>query len=105
MVGAARLSQRLGLLSSDAVERQQALLQKFGLPTSLPAEVASQEHGRKGNKTRLSLSGITRAMELDKKVTGKAIRWVLLEDIGKAVVRSDVPQEDVLAVMHELGQP
>lgn len=105
MMGAARLSQRLGLLSSDAVENQQALLQKFGLPTSLPAEVASQEHGRKGNKTRLSLSGITRAMELDKKVTRKAIRWVLLEDIGKAVIRSDVPQEDVLAVLRELVKP
>jgi 3-dehydroquinate synthetase len=44
-------------------------------------------------------------MELDKKVTGKAIRWVLLEDIGKAVVRSDVPQEDVLAVLRELVKP
>jgi 3-dehydroquinate synthetase len=44
-------------------------------------------------------------MELDKKVTGKAIRWVLLEDIGKAVIRSDVPQEDVLAVLRELVKP
>ena len=105
MMGAARLSQRSGLLPSAAVERQQALLQKFGLPTSLPAEAAGQEHGRKGSKTRLSLSGITRAMELDKKATGKAIRWVLLEDIGKAVVRGGVPQEDVLAVLRELVKP
>ena len=41
-------------------------------------------------------------MELDKKVKGKAIRWVLLQDIGKAVVRSDVPQQDVLDVLQEL---
>jgi len=51
----------------------------------------------------LSLAGITKAMELDKKVKGKAIRWVLLQDIGKAVIRSDVPQQDVLAVLHELA--
>ena len=96
MVGAAKLSQRLGLLSSAAVERQQALLQKFGLPTSLRA---------KRSNLRLSLAGVTRAMELDKKVRGKTIRWVLLRDIGKVVIRSDVPQQDVLAVLRELAEP
>lgn len=96
MVGAAKLSQRLGLLPSAAVERQQALLQKFGLPTSLQA---------KRSNLKLSLAGITKAMELDKKVRGKAIRWVLLQDIGKVVIRSDVPQQDVLAVIRELAEP
>jgi 3-dehydroquinate synthase len=95
MVGGARLSQRLGLLPSAAVERQQALLQKFGLPTSLKT---------KRSNLKSSLAGITEAMELDKKVKGKAIRWVLLEDIGKAVICSDVPQKDVLAVLRELAE-
>ncbi len=89
MVGAAKLSQRLGLLPSDAVERQRALLQKFGLPTSFSG---------------VGLTEITRAMELDKKVKEKAIRWVLLQDIGNAVVSSDVPQQDVLAVLQELAE-
>jgi len=93
MMGAAKLSQRLGLLPSAAVERQQALLQKFGLPTSLRA---------KRSNLKVSLAGVTRAMELDKKVRGKAIRWVLLQDIGKAVIRSDMPHQDVLAVLQEL---
>jgi shikimate kinase/3-dehydroquinate synthase len=96
MVGAARLSQRLGLLPSNTVERQQALLKKFGLPTSLRT---------KRSNLKLSLAEITKAMELDKKVKGKAIRWVLLQDIGEAVIRSDVPQEDVLAVLRELVEP
>jgi shikimate kinase/3-dehydroquinate synthase len=104
MMGAARLSQRLGLLPSAEVERQQALLQKFGLPTSLLTKTGSQERDRKRNRLKLSLSEITRAMELDKKVTRKAIRWVLLEDIGKAVIRSGVPQEDVAAVIRELTE-
>jgi len=105
MMGAAKLSQRLGLLPSAAVKRQQALLQKFGLPTSLQAEAASQRRGRKRSNLKLSLAGITRAMELDKKVRGTAIRWVLLQDIGKAVIRSDVPQKEVLAVLQELAEP
>jgi 3-dehydroquinate synthetase len=41
-------------------------------------------------------------MELDKKVKEKAIRWVLLQDIGKTVIRCDVPQQDVVAVLREL---
>ncbi len=87
MVGAAKLSQRLGFLPSAAVERQQALLQKFGLPTGFSG---------------LDLTEITRAMELDKKTRKKAIRWVLLRDIGKVVIRSDVPQQDVQAILLEL---
>jgi 3-dehydroquinate synthase len=105
MVGAAKLSHRLGLLPSAAVERQQALLQKFGLSTSLrSAETLNIVRGKRRN-LKLRLAGITRAMELDKKVRRKAIHWVLLQDIGKAVIRSDVPQKDVLAVIHELMEP
>jgi len=44
-------------------------------------------------------------MELDKKTKGKAIRWVLLQDIGEAMIRSDVPQKDVLDVLRELAEP
>jgi shikimate kinase/3-dehydroquinate synthase len=90
MVGAAKLSQRLGFLSSTAEERQQALLQKFGLPTGFSG---------------LDLTEITRAMELDKKTKEKAIRWVLLQDIGQTVIRSDVPQQDVLDILRELAEP
>ena len=105
MMGAAMLSQRLGLLTSAAVKRQQALLQEFGLPTSLRAEAVSSDlsgRGKKRSNLKLSLAALTKAMELDKKVRGKEIRWVLLEDIGKAVIRSGVPQEDVLAVLKAL---
>jgi 3-dehydroquinate synthase len=90
MVGAAKLSQRLGLLPVAAVERQQALLQKFGLPTGFSG---------------LGLTEITRAMELDKKTKGKAIRWVLLQDIGKVIIRADVPQKEVLDILRELAEP
>jgi shikimate kinase / 3-dehydroquinate synthase len=119
MMGAAMLSRRLGLLSLVAVERQQALLDGFGLPTSLSATTltspgsaspssleapSSMSLRAKRSNLKVSIEGITRAMELDKKRKGKTIRWVLLENIGRAVIRTDVPQEEVLAVLHELAQ-
>ena len=90
MMGAAKLSHRLGLLSPEAVERQKALLQKFGLPTDCSG---------------VPLADVFEAMELDKKVRDKAIRWVLLTDIGKAVIRSDVPKKEVLNVLQEVIKP
>ena len=92
MMGAAKLSQRLGLLSPVKVKQQQSLLQRFGLPTICHCERSE------------AISDITKAMELDKKTRGGAIRWVLLEDIGKAVIHSDVPQQDVIAVLKELTE-
>ena len=89
MMGAAKLSQRLGLLSVEAVERQQSLLQRFGLPVTFSG---------------LALVDVKKAMELDKKIRTKAIRWVLLQDIGKTTIRSDVPQQDVVSVLRELSQ-
>jgi len=87
MMGAAKLSQKLGLLSVKAVERQQSLLQRFGLAVSFSG---------------LNLVGITEAMKLDKKVKSKDIRWVLLQNIGRTTIRSNVPQQDVLSVLQEL---
>jgi 3-dehydroquinate synthase len=87
MVGAARLSHNLGLLPREAVERQRVLLERYGLPTSCPG---------------VELSSVQKAMELDKKVREKAIRWVLLTDIGEAVIRSDVPSEQVAKVLEGL---
>jgi 3-dehydroquinate synthetase len=45
---------------------------------------------------------IRRAMSLDKKVQSGTNRWVLLESVGHAVVRQDVPGELVQATLAEL---
>ncbi|UCH50909.1 MAG: 3-dehydroquinate synthase [Chloroflexota bacterium] len=90
MMVAARLSQRLGLLSPHSVEHQKSILRKFGLPTDCSG---------------VPLTDVLAAMELDKKVRGKAIRWVLLEDIGKAVIRSDIPKKEVLNVLKGIIEP
>jgi 3-dehydroquinate synthase len=90
MMAAARLSHHLGLLSTKAVERQQTLSQKFGLPIDCSG---------------VALKDVLAAMELDKKVWSKAVRWVLLKDIGQVVISSDVPKKDVLKVLQEVIKP
>jgi len=89
MMGAAKLSQRLGILPASVVKRQQSLLRKFGLPTAFSG---------------VNLAEIAKATEVDKKTRAKGIRWVLLEGIGKTAIRASVPQQDVLAVLEELSQ-
>ncbi|MBI4299349.1 MAG: 3-dehydroquinate synthase [Chloroflexi bacterium] len=76
MMAAGYISVGMGLLSQEGLERQRRLLDRFGLPLSFSGA---------------NLEAVRQAMELDKKTEGKAIRWVLLEDIGQAVIRSDVP--------------
>ena len=70
----------------NVTERQRALLERFGLPTHGP---------------RLDTDSVLAAIALDKKVTAGSVRWVLLEDVGRAVIRSDVPQEVVRAAVEE----
>jgi shikimate kinase/3-dehydroquinate synthase len=87
MAGAARIARRLGLLPPEVAERQDALIARFGLP--------------------LRASGVDPAKvlattALDKKVKGGAIGWVLLEGIGRPVIRHDVPPELAEEVVREL---
>ena len=87
MMGAVRISQRLGIISEDVVQRQKSLLERFSLPTTAP-DVEPQQ--------------VVKAMFLDKKTEGGSIKWVLLEGIGRAVVRRDVPTDLVEETLHGL---
>ncbi|MEE8471320.1 MAG: 3-dehydroquinate synthase, partial [Dehalococcoidia bacterium] len=87
MMGAAMISQRIGLLSDETVERQHSLLRGFGLPTDC---------------SEVDVESLLRAMELDKKTREKKIRWVLLADVGQTVIRDDVPDEVVGGVIRAL---
>jgi 3-dehydroquinate synthetase len=87
MMAAANISHRLGLLSSEEVETQRALLEEFDLPTQCH-DVDSR--------------AVITAMELDKKVSSKTIRWVLLTGLGEAAIRADVPPKTVQEIVGEL---
>jgi 3-dehydroquinate synthase len=87
MVGAAMLSQALGRLSPELVKQHRDIMKMFGLPVSCSG---------------VDVKDVLKAMELDKKVKGKAVRWVLLEGIGRPVIRQDVPKQAVAKVLEEL---
>ena len=81
MVCAARLSQRTCGLDAHATTRLANLVAAARLPTS-PPKIAPQRW--------LEL------MRRDKKVEAGAMRFVLLERLGYAVVRSDIEEADVV---------
>ena len=87
MCFAARISEKMGLIDMACVHRQEKILETFGLPT----------FWRNINHEQIKL-----AMKVDKKTVGKSINWVLLENIGKAVIRSDVPEDIVESTMKEV---
>ena len=81
IVAACRLSQALNLLNAKVVERVEALLVLFGLPTRLDRPIEFKR--------------IEATLQCDKKARGGSPQFVLLEGIGKPVVRGDVPRDAV----------
>jgi 3-dehydroquinate synthase len=78
MVQAALLSRELGYLFPDVVERIIALIQAAGLPTKMP---------------EFSAETYINYMQHDKKNKNGEITFILLRDIGQAVIVEGVPVE------------
>lgn len=73
MAAAGKIEKALGLVRDDRLERIQALLNKLGLPTRIPAE-QKKEH-------------LIELLSTDKKAVGQWPRFVLLESLGKTLCR------------------
>ncbi len=89
LCAAARLSRDLGLLDAAAVARVDRAVAAHGLPSRLVAP--------------LPLDALLAAMARDKKVRAGRLRFVVLESLGRAATRDDVPPERAAAVWRELG--
>ena len=89
LCAAARLSRDLGLLDARDASRVEAVVAAHDLPVRLARP--------------LPVAALMEAMARDKKVRAGALRFVLLESLGRAVVRPDVPAPAVLAVWKEVG--
>jgi 3-dehydroquinate synthetase len=76
MVAAAHMARRLGLLTVEQEERQNRLIARYGLPLRAPG---------------IDVETVIDAMSLDKKVSGKSLSWILLDGLGRTVIRDDVP--------------
>jgi 3-dehydroquinate synthase len=75
MVMAAELSARVGTLGRAEVERVKALIARAGLPLRGP---------------QLPADRYLELMQVDKKVEGGKLRFVLLEGLGRAALRADI---------------
>ncbi len=88
MVFAARLGWRMGVTPREAVDRLEALLTRFGLPTRIEG---------------LSAPALLRATLWDKKARGGRARWALLTALGASALFGDAPEAAVRETLLELG--
>ena len=85
MVLASRLSVLRGTLDSEVVDQLTAFNQAVGLPVAPPAGVTTQ--------------AMLEAMGSDKKVSGGKVRYIVLSQLGEAVVAENVTEEDIACVI------
>jgi 3-dehydroquinate synthase len=88
MVFAARLGWRMGVTPRATVDRLEALLARFGLPTRLDG---------------LSATSLLRATLWDKKARGGHTRWIILTDLGAATLVASAPEGAIRETLLELG--
>jgi len=92
MVTATRLSEIRGLCQAGTAKRLATLLRNLSLPVKQPADI--------------KISGLTRALALDKKARVSGLRLILLKAIGNAIVDSQSSEDDILTAMEQsVGNP
>ena len=89
LVAAARLSANFGYLEQSDVDRVVKMVRTHQLPDQL--------------KSPLKLDALFSAMQNDKKVRSGKLRFVVLESIGRAITKDDVPVEKVEEVWRTVG--
>jgi 3-dehydroquinate synthase len=85
MVAAGQIAVELGMWQKADAERQDALIQKVGLPTQLPEG--------------LDIDEIVAALQTDKKVQDGKVRFVLPTEIGVVTVTEQVPADTIRQVL------
>ena len=88
IVMANALALRLGLITDNENARIKALLEKFKLPTHY--KIANVEE-------------FYNAFLLDKKSANSKMNFVLLDGLGKAVVKNDISKEAVISALEEFS--
>ena len=79
MVAAGKIAVEMGLWTTEAAKRQDALIVKAGLPTDIPSEIAIED--------------ILETIKSDKKVKAGKVRFILPTAIGKAIISDRVTPE------------
>ena len=79
MVMAAGLSYKMGICSYNLYKRIRAVIEAFGLPALSPPEI--------------DIDKFIMAMEMDKKVIGEKLRFVLVRDIGDVLLHETAKRD------------
>ncbi len=87
-VAAARISYDRGMLSMEEYYEIRDMFVPFGLPITIDA---------------VNPDIIYELTRSDKKMQGDLCRFILLEGIGKAVIRTDVTKEEIIKAVHEIS--
>ncbi|WP_425989054.1 3-dehydroquinate synthase [Afipia sp. DC4300-2b1] len=95
MVLAAEFSARLNMISASDAARVQRHLASVGLPTKVQDIAGFQQEGLADADTLMTL------MAQDKKVKRGRLTFILLEQVGKAVIVNDVDPSTVRAFLQE----
>jgi len=77
----ARLSQILGIIDKEHVQRIKALIDLYGLPSEMPEDIKT--------------SDLFSSMKLDKKAVAGALKFILPEKIGKVRIQKEVSEKDI----------
>lgn len=88
MIAALHVGETLGLAKADLKHRARSLLERLELPTQLSQEVVVDD--------------LLRIIRQDKKNVAGCVRMVLLEGIGRPVIRDDVPENAIRAAIAAL---
>jgi 3-dehydroquinate synthase len=89
LAAAARLSQKLGLISLADLARVERVVAAYDLPVRL--------------RGSLPVANLMAAMQHDKKVRAGRLRFVVLRRLGEAATRADIDPGLVEAIWRELG--
>jgi 3-dehydroquinate synthase len=87
MVAAGQIAVQLQMWKSADAERQDALIQKAGLPTQLP---------------NVDIEAILDTLQTDKKVEAGKVRFVLPTQIGAVTVTDQVPADVIRQVLRQM---
>ncbi len=89
LAGAARLSQKLGLIPAAEVARIERVVAAHQLPVKL--------------RTPLAVADLQAATTRDKKNRADGLRFIVLNSLGAAVTRAGIPAAPIEEVWRELG--
>jgi 3-dehydroquinate synthase len=88
MVGAGQIAVQLQMWKPEDAQRQEALIQKAGLPTKLPGV--------------LDIEAIIDTLQTDKKVKDGKVRFVLPTQIGAVTITDQVPADVIRQVLRQI---